>query len=132
MRRALLEEEDVMRRGPYPRVATPAASGYVPGLETTTMMFLVTLELNARPADQYDDLERAIKALGNWSNRLKGAWFVESRFNASQIRDLLKPHVGQGDKIFVARMTRGWAGYAMGEGFPEWMNRRQFDAPSRA
>lgn len=93
------------------------------------MMFLVLLELNGRPADQYPDLERALKALGNWSNRLKGQWIIESRFNASQIRDLLKPHVTPQDRVFVARMTRNWAGTNMGDGFQEWMNRRNFDAP---
>ncbi|MFZ5478247.1 MAG: hypothetical protein ACOZNI_15880 [Myxococcota bacterium] len=94
------------------------------------MMFLIVTELNARPAAEYPDLERAIKALGNWSNRLKNGWIVESRFNASQIRDLLKPHLVSGqDRIFVARMTKNWAGTGMGDGFQEWMNRRNFDAP---
>ena len=92
------------------------------------MMFLVTLELNGRPADQYSDLERAIKALGNWSNRVRGQWIVESRFNASQIRDLLKPHIDSAkDRMFVARISKNWAGTGMGDGFQEWMNRRKFD-----
>lgn len=91
------------------------------------MMYLVLLELNARPADQYPDLERAIKALGNWSNRVRGAWIVESRFSAQQIRDLLKPHIGAGqDRLFVARIGGNWAGTGMGPGFQEWMNRRDF------
>ncbi len=94
------------------------------------MMFLILLELNDRPATEYPDLERAIKALGNWSNRVRGQWIVESRFGAAQIRDLLKPHLTTGkDRIFVARMTKGWAGSGMGDGFQEWMNRRNFDAP---
>lgn len=94
------------------------------------MMFLILLELNGRPADEYPDLERAIKALGNWSNRLKGQWIVESRFNAAQIRDLVKPHLVAGqDRVFVARITRNWAGTNMGDGFAEWMGRRNFDAP---
>lgn len=94
------------------------------------MMYLIVLELNARPAAEYPDLERAIKALGNWSNRLKGAWIVETRFSASQIRDLLKPHlVPNADRLFVARFTQGWAGTNMGQGFQEWMNRRNFDRP---
>jgi hypothetical protein len=96
------------------------------------MMFLILLELNGRPASDYPELERALKALGNWSNRLKGQWIVESRFNASQIRDLLKPHVVAGqDRILVARITRNWAGSNMGDGFQDWMNRRNFDAPKK-
>ncbi|MSP54492.1 MAG: hypothetical protein EXR69_02635 [Myxococcales bacterium] len=92
------------------------------------MMYLVVLELTARP--EYPDLERALKALGNWSNRTKGTWIVESRFSASQIRDLLKPHVGTEDRVFVARFTKNWAGTGMGTGFQEWMNRRNFETPS--
>ena len=96
------------------------------------MMYLVVLDLNARPAAEYPDLERAIKALGNWSNRLKGAWIVEARMNASQIRDLLKPHIVAGqDRVFVARITKNWAGTNMGEGFPEWLKRRNFDLPAK-
>lgn len=96
------------------------------------MMFMIALDLNARPADQYPDLERAIKALGDWSHRLNSVWFVQSRFSASQIRDLLKPHLDpQKDRLFVSRMTGSWAGTGMGPGFQEWMNRRQFNAPAR-
>jgi hypothetical protein len=94
------------------------------------MMFLILLELNDRPASDYPDLERAIKAVGNWSNRVRGQWIVESRFSASQIRDLLKPHLVPGkDRLLVTRITRNWAGTNMGDGFQEWMNRRNFDAP---
>lgn len=94
------------------------------------MMYLVLTELNGRPADQYPDLERAIKALGNWSNRVRGQWIVESRFTASQIRDLLKPALTPQDRLFVARITKSWAGTNMGQGFPDWMNRRNFDVPA--
>ncbi len=96
------------------------------------MMYIILLELNGKGAEEYGDLERAIKALGNWSNRVRGSWIVESRFSAAQIRDLLKPHIVSGkDRVFVSRFTRNWAGSGMGEGFPEWMNRRQFDAPAK-
>lgn len=94
------------------------------------MMFLILLELNARDPAEYPDLERAIKALGNYSNRLKGSWLVETRFNAAQIRDLIKPHIVSGaDRVFVARVTRNWSGSNLGTGFQEWMTRRNFDAP---
>jgi hypothetical protein len=93
-------------------------------------MFLILLELNGRPVGDYPDLERAIKAVGNWSNRIRGQWIVESRFTASQIRDLLKPHLVTGkDRLLVSRVTRSWAGTNMGDGFQEWMNRRNFDTP---
>ncbi len=91
------------------------------------MMYLVLVELNARPADQYPDLEKAIKALGNWSTRMRGVWMVESRFTAAQIRDLLKPGLdATKDKLFVSRMTPTWSGTGLGQGFPEWMERRKY------
>jgi hypothetical protein len=94
------------------------------------MMYIILLELNGRPATEYPDLERAIKALGNWSNRVRGTWMVESKFTSSQIRDLLKPHIVAGqDRMFVARFSKSWAGTGMGTGFQEWMNRRSFDLP---
>jgi hypothetical protein len=97
------------------------------------MMYMIALELNARPADQYPDLDAALKALGNWSNRIRGTWLVESRMSASQIRDLIKPALVTGkDRVFVARISRNWAGMGMGEGFPEWLNRRTFDASAPA
>ncbi len=93
------------------------------------MMFVILLELNARKEDQYADLERAIKALGDWSNRVKGQWLVQSRFPAAQIRDLLKPHIEAGDRLFVARLTGSWSATNMGTGFQEWMNRRSYETP---
>ena len=92
-------------------------------------MYLIVVEQNARKADQYPDLEKAIKALGNWSNRIRGMWLVVTKFNAAQIRDLLKPTLVAGqDKLFITRMTTNWAGTGMGEGFQDWMNRRKFTA----
>lgn len=96
------------------------------------MMYLIMVELNGRAADQYADLERAIKALGNWSNRIRNVWMVESHFSATQIRDLLKPTLVAGqDRLFVARFTPNWAGYGMGEGFADWIGRRNFETPPR-
>ena len=40
------------------------------------MMYVILLELNARPADQYPELERAIKARGHWSNGVRGSWLL--------------------------------------------------------
>ncbi len=92
------------------------------------MMFLVTLDLRSNDVVVKEKLETEIKGLGNWSNRLNGVWFLETNNNAKQIRDLLKQHVenGKGDRIFVARISRNWAGFGMGEGFPEWIQRRDF------
>lgn len=94
------------------------------------MMYFINLTLQA-PEEQYPALLETIKAIGSWSNRLRGCWLVESRMSARQIRDILKAHLKSGDRIFVGQMTRNWAATNMGEGFPEWMERRAWDANSR-
>ena len=38
----------------------------------------------------------------------------------------MEPTFMPGDRIFVAEIKKNWAGRGMGEGFPEWMQRRKF------
>ena len=91
------------------------------------MMFLVVLDDRSGDPLVRDRVEKAIKGMGNWSNRLKNAWLLESRtLGARRIRDQLKPHLNETDRLFVARISRNWAGRNMGAGFPEWMQRRDF------
>lgn len=93
------------------------------------MMYFVTLVLQGQDAD-YANLFNVIQALGPWSNRMGNrCWMVESRYSAKAIRDLLKPQIKQGDRVFVAQFVQNWAGTNMGDGFKEWMDRRTFDVP---
>ena len=87
------------------------------------MMMLVTFKLEAENAAFID----ALKSLGNWSNRIEGAWLLETNLSPRQVRDLLGTHMGPTDRIFVARITQNWAGRGMGQGFPDWMGRRKFE-----
>lgn len=92
------------------------------------MMFMISTQLRSSDPTAQANLEAAIKRLGNWSHRLPGVWLVESKANAPAIRDYVKQHVGSTDAVFVARISRNWAGRNMGEGFPDWMKRRDFGA----
>lgn len=89
------------------------------------MMYFISLRLQG-PMSEYPDLERAMKALGPWSNRFDHNWFVESKLSARTLRDLLKPHLKAGDRLFVGQFTQNWSATNMGEGFPDWMQRREF------
>ncbi len=89
------------------------------------MMYFIGLQLKGTP-EEYANLYNAIQALGSWSNRLENTWIVQSRFSASRIRDLLKTHLKPQDRLFVGQFVKNWAGTGMGEGFPEWLNRRAF------
>ncbi|MCB9797627.1 MAG: hypothetical protein H6741_33475 [Alphaproteobacteria bacterium] len=86
------------------------------------MMMLVTFTLTEENPEFIEEL----KALGNWSNRIDGAWLLETSVGPRQVRDLLGQKMKEGDRLFVARITQSWAGRGMGQGFPEWMGRRDF------
>lgn len=93
-------------------------------------MYFVAFHLTGAEAD-YENLRNALKALGPWSNRLPNTWLVESKLSARRVRDLLKPHLKDGDRLFVGQFAgQNWAGTGMGAGFPEWLGRRSFDTVS--
>lgn len=76
-----------------------------------------------------------VKQLGNWANRLakNGVWIVNNpRQSASQIRDSFKPMINPGDRLFVARISRNWAGTNMGDNFPGWIINQDFGKFSEA
>ncbi len=91
------------------------------------MMYAIVLQTSA-PADA--PLFATLRALGNAANRIPGLWLVESTRSARQIRDLLKPQLAAGDRLFVARFDRNWSATNLGDGFGEWMQRRTYDPPA--
>lgn len=90
------------------------------------MMFIITFHVENGDPIVSERMAAAIKTMGNWSNRIPGAWLLESETSARRIRDHLKQFLGERDRLFVARISRNWAGRNMGTGFPEWMERRKF------
>ncbi len=94
------------------------------------MMFMIVLEQKSGLVVK-ERVDAAIKTLGNHSSRMSetNVWMIESKDRGARaIRDHLKQflNVEQGDRLFVARISRNWAGTQMGAGFPEWMQRREF------
>ena len=94
------------------------------------MMFLINYG-PGKNADKesYNRLDAGVKALGNWSSRIPNTWLLEApRLNANNIRDRLKQFLDDegGDQLFVARISKNWAGRNMGSGFAEWLKRREF------
>jgi hypothetical protein len=91
------------------------------------MMFIVILDVKSGSGLVRERVEAAIKTMGNWSNRLENGWLLEAKGRGARgIRDHLKQFLGDEDRLFVARISRNWAGRNMGAGFPEWMQRREF------
>lgn len=91
------------------------------------MMYFVSVSLSGTD-DQYKNFVQTVQTLGNYSNRLKNTWLLECSLTAAQIRDVLRPHLLPGDRIFVGELIQNWAGANMGTEFPAWMSRRQFRA----
>lgn len=93
---------------------------YVPGTKSDSSMeqFNTTVSTTLRN----------IGTIDVWANQMSqnGVWIVSSRLNASQIRDAIKPYVAQNDRVFVARISRNWAGMNMGQAFAEWMPKQEF------
>ena len=92
------------------------------------MMYFVGGSFTGKPED-YEAFKATIKSLGAWSDRLPGTWLVQSTFSARRIRDLLKPTLQEKDRMFVGQMTKNWSATNMGEGFPDWIDRRDFEGP---
>ena len=74
----------------------------------------------------YSQLGSLLKSLGSWSDRLGSSWIIETSLGPKQIRDLAKPHLFPGDRLFVAEIGEKWAATGLGAGFAEWMSRRGF------
>jgi len=87
------------------------------------IMMLVAFHVDPSRLEAFTE---RLKTLGNWSNRLPDAWLLETNMTPRQVRDALKDRAGAGDRVFVARISRNWAGFGMGETFPAWIGRREF------
>jgi len=85
------------------------------------MKYLITYDLN-KPGQDYRSLFDSIKSLGVWNHALQNTWFVDTPYNATQVRDTLKRVVDGSDKIFVT-MIENWASYNMSEQ-ANWLNNR--------
>lgn len=101
------------------------------------MMYFISARLQQDPHTdegkvRYENFLNAVTSMGAWSDRMGTTWMVESKLSASRIRTLLKPHVHEGDRLFVGQFNTNWAGYNMGAKFPEWMKRRNFDVPGQS
>jgi hypothetical protein len=93
------------------------------------MMFMISyINMQDDPQAQAR-FDAAVQIMRPWANALSknGVWIVQNpRQNAAQIRDTLKTMINPGDRLFVARISRNWAGTGMNASFPEWMMSQDF------
>lgn len=73
------------------------------------MIYLITYDLNKKGQD-YSELYKAIKELGDNIHPMDSVWFVESDNSAEEINKLLCDTVDENDLIFVSKMISNYAG----------------------
>lgn len=68
-----------------------------------------------RPAQNYANLEAAIKAIGDWWHHLDSTWLVVTPHTPTQVRDALAKHIdSRYDKLLVIDISRdaaAWIGF---------------------
>ena len=72
------------------------------------MVKLITYDLNY-PGQNYENLYKAIKALGDYVHPMQNLWWVDTTLTSSEVRDKLTPLFDNGDKLFVADISGNWA-----------------------
>lgn len=79
---------------------------------------LITYDLN-KPGQNYDDLYKAIKALGAWWHYLDSTWIVASSLTPSQAFDRLKPAIDSSDRVLILNVT--------GDSYSGWLTQEAWD-----
>jgi len=82
--------------------------------------YMIGYDLNS-PGQGYDELIKAIKALGTWWHCLDSTWLIRSELTAAQIRDHLKQFTDSNDELLVARMSGEGAWIGFNTKCSEWL-----------
>lgn len=80
----------------------------------------INYDLKNGDMDDYQDLFVAIKSLGSVHHAQGSFWLVKTDKTSVQIRDLLKGHLKQGDKLMVSAFDN-WASAQMSDA-AKWLN----------
>jgi hypothetical protein len=83
---------------------------------------LIGYDVHAPRCIAYDDLVKAIQALGPWWHHLETIWIVQCAHTPGEIRDRLKSHMGVEDQLLVIDIsgdTAGWFG--VNESGSKWL-----------
>lgn len=84
------------------------------------MVYLITYDLN-KPGQNYEELYKAVKALGGWWHYLDSTWLVDTTLSAQQVSDRLVAHIDKNDRLLVIRVTSDYQGWLTNKAW-EWIN----------
>lgn len=68
------------------------------------MAKIITYDLCA-PGRDYTKLIEAIKTYPNWGHVTESTWVINTTDTCTQVRDNLKKHMDQNDRIFVGELS---------------------------
>ncbi len=80
----------------------------------------INYDLQNGDMDDYQDLFKAIKTIGQARHAQGSFWLVKTDKTSAAIRDLLKIHLKPGDKLMISTFSE-WASYQMNT-TAEWLN----------
>lgn len=84
------------------------------------MVYVISYDLN-RPGQDYPDLFKAIKALGDWCHPVDSTWFVDTSADAVAIRDRLVRVMDGNDQMVVTRATVPGAWKGLSQDVSQWL-----------
>ena len=82
---------------------------------------MITYDLN-RPGQKYESLYEAIRELSERVlHAVDSTWIVQTKLNAVQIREALRPHIDSNDKLIVMRLADEWAALGLTDEEFAWL-----------
>ena len=89
-----------------------------PGLAT----LLIGYDVHSPRSDAYDELVKAIQSLGTWWHHLETIWIVQCAHRPGEVRDRLKPRLGDQDQLLVIDISGDDAGwFGINESGSKWL-----------
>ena len=74
-----------------------------------------------KPGRNYDDLYKAIKAIGTWWHCLESVWLVKTNSTSGDIRTQLQQFIDVNDDLVVFGLNGNWATYGLSDDCNNWL-----------
>lgn len=67
--------------------------------------YLVSYDLR-KPGKNYATLHEHLKSYANWAKPLESLWLVQTSASAAAVRDAIRQHMDNNDRVFVVDVTK--------------------------
>lgn len=82
--------------------------------------FIISYDLKT-PGKNYDDLIKAIESYGTWWHHFGSTWCIVTEKTAAQVRDHLKQHMDNNDKLLVVKSGGEGAWFGFNDKGSQWL-----------